>query len=154
MWRESPASAAGAVTLFPVGLATIAFGLGSAAADQAGLIVLAGAVLLAPLAAAQGRAGAAALAVLALLPPFALFGAALAVLAEAVDAAPWLVVPLAGLMAAGAAGLARAAVAAWPQQRGWSADDSAAALVLALALAAGTVPAVAGWFAAVARGIR
>ena len=153
LWREQrPARDA---ALFIAGLASVAFGLDGDAVP-AGLLLLGLGVVLAPLAAlAGGQVRAAALAALALLPPFPGFGAALALLGEAADAMPWLALPLAALMLAGAGGIARAALAAWraeaPPLRalalpGW--------VLLAALVASGMVPATARWFDLLAEGLR
>jgi hypothetical protein len=153
LWRGGRQPGRDAV-LFQAGLATIGFGLGGPAAMAAGLLLLSGAVLLGPLAlAGHGRPRAAALAGLALLPPFASFGAGLALLVDAADVSAWLALGLAGLMVAGAGGIARAAWAAW--QAPWKPGlaDIPAALVLALCVAAGVLPGVARWFALLAEAL-
>lgn len=151
LWRERrPARDA---ALFAGGLAAVGFGLGGDAVAAA-LLLLTLLVALGPLVAlAAGWARAGALAALALLPPCAGFGAAVALLGEAADAMPWLAVPLGALMVAGAGGLARAA---WQARPGAVPPRVAlpAGLVLALAVAAGVVPAVAAWFGMLAEGAR
>jgi hydrogenase-4 component F len=153
LWREQrPARDA---ALFIAGLAAVAFGLGGDAVP-AGLLLLGLGVVLAPLAAlAAGQVRAAALAALALLPPFPGFGAALALLGEAADAMPWLALPLAALMLAGAGGIARAALAAW---RAEAPPPRALALpgwvLLAALVASGMVPAASRWFDLLAEGLR
>lgn len=153
LWREQRAGRDAA--LFVAGLAAVAFGLGGDAVP-AGLVLATAGVVLGPLVAfGPGRVRAAALAALALLPPFPGFGAALALLREAADATPFLAVPLAVLMVAGAGGLARAALVSWrvpavvPHR-----DLLPAGLVLAGLVVAGMVPAVARWFEFVAEGLR
>jgi hypothetical protein len=140
--------------LFQAGLAAVAFGLGAPGAVAAGLLLLSAAVPLGPVAAWGGRGRAGALAALALLPPFATFGAGVALLSEAAEANPWLALALAALVATGAGGLGRAALAVWraPGPRDpWS--DIPAALVLALVVAAGVAPGTARWFAHLAEGL-
>jgi len=156
LWRRGTRNeqGTGAAVLFASGLASAAFGLGGAAADAAGLLLIVAAVLLAPLATAGGWARAAALSALALLPPFAPFGAGLALLGAAMEGAPLLALPLVGLMAAAASGLARQAVDGWRTPAPRLADCAVAALVLALVLAVGVVPSAARWFAVVAEGLR
>ncbi len=153
LWREN--RVARDAVLFVAGLATVAFGLGGDAVP-AGLVLLTTGVVLGPLVAVGvGWVGATALASLALMPPFPTFGAALALLGEAADAMPWLAVPLAALMVAGAGGIARAAWLAWQARApvppaAWG----PAGLVLAGLMAAGVVPAAARWFEMVAEGWR
>ncbi len=153
LWRERRPARDGA--LFVAGLAAVAFGLGGEAV-AAGLVLLGAGVVLGPLVAlAPGWARAGALAALALLPPFPGFGAALALLGAAAEASPWLVVPLAVLVLAGAGGLARAALADWRTgaavPRGVAVP---AGLVLAGLVASGMVPAAARWFEMMAEGLR
>ncbi|MCC6717660.1 MAG: hypothetical protein IT555_07240 [Acetobacteraceae bacterium] len=153
-WRGG---GAGAALPLHAGLAAVAFGLGGTVADAAGLTLLSAAVLMVPLVRSGGGWGRAGLlAALALLPPFATFGAALALLGEAVRTLPWLAVPSAALAAVGAAGLARAAMRAWEgrrQSRSLAAQVPAL-LVLGVALAAGLAPPAARWFVMVAEGLR
>jgi len=157
LWRDGTRPVRDAM-LFQSGLAAIAFGLGTEGAIATGLLLLSAAMLLGPVAARGGpghtgvRAGA--LAALALLPPFATFGAGIALLSEAAEASAWLALGLAALVAAGAGGLARAALAAWraPGPRDRLAEIPAA-LVLALVVAAGVAPGIARWFAHLAEGL-
>ncbi len=153
LWREDRVARDAA--LFVAGLAAVAFGLGGDAVP-AGLVLLTAGVVLGPLVAfGLGRARAVALAALALLPPFPTFGAALALLGEAADAMPFLAVPLAALMVAGAGGLARAALASWRAPVAMPPRDLLpAGLVLAGLVVAGMVPAAARWFEFVAEGLR
>ena len=153
LWREDRVARDAA--LFVAGLAAVAFGLGGDAVP-AGLVLLTAGVVLGPLVAfGLGRVRAVALAALALLPPFPTFGAALALLGEAADAMPFLAVPLAALMVAGAGGLARAALASWRAPVAMPRRDLLpAGLVLAGLVVAGMVPASARWFEFVAEGLR
>lgn len=153
--------------LLHAGLAAFAFGLGGASAIAAGLALLSVAVLLPPLVAhgtarpAAYRTAAAALAVLALLPPFAPFGSAVTLLAETLRQTPWLFLPL-GLALAGAvaalvaqtARLLSAPAGRAPGRLQSILAAAPAALVLALALAAGMSPAAAAWLGLLAEGLR
>ncbi len=141
-----------AAAVFHAGLATMAFGLGTA--DAAGLLLLSAGVLLVPLVRGTGRGVALILAALALLPPFATFGAALTVLGAAFEASPWLALPFAGLMAAGAAGLLRAALRAWQSPGPRLADQAPAGLVLGLAVLAGMLPQAVRWFERLGEALR
>jgi hydrogenase-4 component F len=153
LWREArPGRDAG---LFLAGLVAVAFGLGGEAVP-AGLVLLAGFAALGPLVGlGAGWVRALALAALALLPPFPGFGAALVLLGEAADAMPWLAVPLAALMLAGAGGLARAALRAW-----WDGGEVPRALalpgglVLLALVVQGVLPAASRWFEHLAEGLR
>ncbi len=153
LWRERRPARDSA--LFVSGLAAVAFGLGGDAVP-AGLLLLGSGVVLGPLVAlAQGWMKAAALAALALLPPFPGFGAAVALLGAAADAMPWLAVPLAALVLAGAGGLARAALLAW--RAGGAAPRAVAlpaGLLMVALVASGMVPAAARWFELMAEGLR
>ena len=152
LWRtRHPAQPA---ALFNAGLATTAFGLGTGTADAAGLVLLSAGVLLAPLIRGTGRSAALLLAVLAMLPPFATFGAGLTLLGEAVDAAPWLALPIAALMMAGAAGLMRAALRAWQSPNTGLATEIPALVLLLLAVLAGLLPPAARWFELLGEALR
>ena len=152
LWRQ--ANVAPASALFHAGLATTAFGLGTGTADAAGLLLLSVGVLMAPMVHGQGRSAALLLAALAMLPPFATFGAGLTLLGEAVDAAPWLALPLAGLMVAGAAGFLRAAMHAWHTPGARQADQAPAVALLILAVLAGLLPQAARWFERLGEALR
>ena len=152
LWRR--AAVAPAASLFHAGLATAAFGLGTGSADAAGLLLLSAGVLMAPLVHGPGRSAALLLAALAMLPPFATFGAGLTLLGEVVDAASWLALPLAALMVAGAAGLLRATMHAWPSPGARRADEAPALALLVLAVLAGLSPQAARWFERLGAGLR
>ena len=137
LWRGR----VGEAGLFHAGLACCAFGLGGPQADAAGLMLLAVAGLAIPALPAAGVGRAVLLWLLALLPPFAPFGAGLALIGAAADASLGLAVVLAGLATVGAAGLGRMALRAGAGQL-----TVPAAVVGVLGLLAGVVPAVARWF--------
>lgn len=152
LWRGGPTAPAAA--LFLAGLATTAFGLGTGTADAAGLLLLSAGVLLAPLIRSTGRSTALLLAALAMLPPFATFGAGLTLLGEALDAAPWLALPIAALMMAGTAGLIRAALHAWQSPNTGLANEIPTLALLLLAVLAGLLPPAARWFELLGEALR
>ena len=90
------------------------------------------------------------------MPPTAGFGAALGLLAATIRIQPWLALPLGLALAVALGALARRLPALWhagpAAPRG--ADSLAAALLLALAVAAGLLPATAPWLEAVAGALR
>lgn len=149
------------------GVAALAFGLGDAAADAAGMLHLAGIVLAraAVLSASPDEGRAAALtaaggiAAFAMLPPSALFASTMLIVGETARRAPWLLPPLAlGLVACGWS-LAAALLGGLPAGRtpmrrllallpGWLA--LAASVLLGIGL-----PGPAGaWFGAIAAALR
>ena len=143
------------IVLLYAGLAAFACGLGRA---EAGFVLVSALLVLLPawaVARPHPRVRATALAALALLPPFAGFGAALGVVGAAVRGQPWLAVPFGLGLAVAVAALARHLPGLWraPAAGARTGDTVAAVALLALALAAGIVPAAAHWFETVARGL-
>jgi hypothetical protein len=151
--RRDPAAP---ILLLYSGLASFAFGLG---APAEGLVLITAAAILLPAwrrAQPHPRLRALLLAALALMPPTAGFGAALGLLAATIRIQPWLALPLGLALAVALGALARRLPALWhagpAAPRG--ADSLAAALLLALAVAAGLLPATAPWLEAVAGALR